>query len=64
MTEVHRVSREIGGRTLTLETGRIAKQADGAVLVSYGETVVLVAAVVAAPRHGRSGFLPPECRLP
>jgi polyribonucleotide nucleotidyltransferase len=59
MTEVHRVSREIGGRTLTLETGRIAKQADGAVLVSYGETVVLVAAVVAAPRPtGEVGFFP------
>jgi polyribonucleotide nucleotidyltransferase len=59
MTEVHRVSREIGGRTLTLETGRIAKQADGAVLVSYGETVVLVAAVVADPRPmGEVGFFP------
>ncbi|MCU0914634.1 MAG: polyribonucleotide nucleotidyltransferase [Planctomycetes bacterium] len=50
MTDVQRVSREIGGRTLTLETGRIARQADGAVLVTYGETVVLVAAVVADPR--------------
>jgi polyribonucleotide nucleotidyltransferase len=59
MTEVHRVSREIGGRTLTLETGRIAKQADGAVMVSYGETVVLVAAVVAAPRPtGEVDFFP------
>jgi polyribonucleotide nucleotidyltransferase len=59
MTEVHRVSREIGGRTLTLETGRIAKQAHGAVLVSYGETVVLVSAVVAAPRQtGEVGFFP------
>jgi len=59
MTDVHRVSREIGGRTLTLETGRIAKQADGAVMVQYGETVVLVAAVVAAPRPtGEVGFFP------
>jgi len=59
MTDVHRVSREIGGRTLTLETGRIAKQADGAVMVSYGETVVLVAAVVAAPRPtDEVGFFP------
>src|SRR3974390_1556163 len=59
MTEVHRVSREIGGRTLTLETGRIAKQADGAVLVSYGDTVVLVTAVVAAPRQTEdAGFFP------
>ncbi|WP_395825713.1 polyribonucleotide nucleotidyltransferase [Elstera sp.] len=34
-----------GGRTLTLETGRIARQADGAVLVTYGETTVLCTAV-------------------
>ncbi|MCX5647418.1 MAG: polyribonucleotide nucleotidyltransferase [Phycisphaerae bacterium] len=59
MTEVRRVSREIGGRTLTLETGRIAKQASGAVMVWYGDTVVLVAAVVAAPRDtGEVGFFP------
>lgn len=37
----------LGGRTLTLETGRMAKQASGAVLVTYGETVVLVTATVA-----------------
>jgi len=44
---------------LTLETGRIARQADGAVMVSYGETVVLVAAVVAAPRSAEDvGFFP------
>src|SRR5262245_37549048 len=35
----------LGGREFTIETGRIAKQADGAVLVSQGETVVLVTAV-------------------
>lgn len=44
---------------MTLETGRIARQADGAVMVSYGETVVLVAAVVAAPRSAEDvGFFP------
>jgi len=59
MTGVHSVSREIGGRTLTIETGRIAKQAHGAVMVSYGETVVLVTAVVAAPRQmDEVGFFP------
>jgi len=59
MTGLQTVSREIGGRTLTLETGRIARQADGAVMVSYGETVVLVAAVVAAPRSAEDvGFFP------
>jgi polyribonucleotide nucleotidyltransferase len=39
-----RVSREIAGRTLTLETGRMAKQADGAVLATYGETTLLATA--------------------
>ncbi len=39
-----RVSTEIGGRTLVLETGRLAKQSDGAVYVQYGDTAVLVAA--------------------
>ena len=35
----------VGGKTLTIETGRLAKQASGAVLVTYGESVVLVTAV-------------------
>jgi len=39
-----RVSREIAGRTLTLETGRMAKQADGSVLATYGETTLLATA--------------------
>jgi polyribonucleotide nucleotidyltransferase len=39
------VAIEVGGRKLKLETGEIAKQAGGAVLVSYGDTVVLVTAV-------------------
>lgn len=43
-----RVETEIGGRLLSLETGRVAKQADGAVWVRYGDTVVL-ATVVASP---------------
>ncbi len=40
----HEVSLELGGRTLTLETGRVAKQANGAIWARYGDTVVLVAA--------------------
>jgi polyribonucleotide nucleotidyltransferase len=39
-----RVQREIGGRTLILETGRMARQADGAVVAYYGDTVVLATA--------------------
>lgn len=50
------VSREIGGRTLSFETGRIAKQADGAVWVRYGDTIVLVTAVSATPREGIDFF--------
>jgi polyribonucleotide nucleotidyltransferase len=40
-----RESIELGGRKLSIETGRMAKQADGAVVLTYGETVVLVTAV-------------------
>ena len=49
---------EIGGRTFAIETGRMAKQADGAVTVRYGDTVVLVTAT--ADRKERVGidFLP------
>ncbi|MCX5896759.1 MAG: polyribonucleotide nucleotidyltransferase [Proteobacteria bacterium] len=55
MTE--RVTITWGGRTLTLETGRLAKQANGAVLVTYGESVVLVSAVTSrTPREGRDFF--------
>jgi polyribonucleotide nucleotidyltransferase len=58
MTGVHTVSREIAGRTLTIETGRIARQAHGAVIVRYGETLVLVTAVVAPPRAEAVDFFP------
>jgi polyribonucleotide nucleotidyltransferase len=50
------VSREIGGRTLTLETGAIAKQAGGAVLATYGGTTVLGTVVRAGPREGIDFF--------
>ena len=44
------VSREIGGRTLTLETGKMAKLADGAVIARYGDTMVLASAQSASAR--------------
>ncbi len=48
---------EWGGRKLVLETGKIARQADGAVLVSYGDTVVLCTAVgVRTPKPGQDFF--------
>ncbi|MBV8792906.1 MAG: polyribonucleotide nucleotidyltransferase [Pseudolabrys sp.] len=58
MFDTHRVELDWGGRKLTLETGRIARQADGAVLATYGETTVLASVVAAkAPREGVD-FLP------
>lgn len=54
----HQVEVEVGGRKLSLETGRVAKQADGAVVARYGDTVVLVTACMAPePVEGRD-FLP------
>src|SRR6202162_2531173 len=58
MFDMHRVELDWGGRKLVLETGRIARQADGAVLATYGETTVLATAVAAkTPREGVD-FLP------
>ena len=45
MTEKQVFTTELGGRPLTVEIGQLAKQANGAVLVRYGDTVVLTAAV-------------------
>jgi polyribonucleotide nucleotidyltransferase len=58
MFDVKRVEKKIGGHTLSIETGKVAKQADGAVMVQYGETVVLVTAVTAPPRFDDIDFLP------
>src|SRR4249920_2085288 len=61
MFNIHRVQLDWGGRQLTLETGRLARQADGAVFASYGDTTV-IATVVAAkqPKEGLD-FLPLTC---
>src|SRR5215831_12778974 len=53
----HQVSIEVGGRILVLETGKIAKQANGAVTARYGDTVVLVTACMASKPNDRD-FLP------
>jgi polyribonucleotide nucleotidyltransferase len=53
----HNVSASIGGQDLIIETGKLAKQADGAVTVRYGETVVLVTAVASpGPKEGLDFF--------
>ncbi|MEO8478461.1 MAG: polyribonucleotide nucleotidyltransferase, partial [Gemmatimonadota bacterium] len=54
---MHRIETEYAGRPLILETGRLAKQAAGSVLVTYGETVVL-AAVTVSPNISHLPFFP------
>ena len=54
--KVERVEMDLGGRTLSIETGKVAKQADGAVWVQYGETIVLGTVVRASPREGIDFF--------
>ena len=58
MFDIHRVELDWGGRKLVLETGKIARQADGAVVATYGESKVLATVVAAKePREGVD-FLP------
>ena len=58
MFDIHRVELDWGGRKLVLETGKIARQADGAVVATYGESTVLATVVAAKePREGID-FLP------
>jgi len=51
-------STEIGGETLSLQTGKVAKQASGAVMVQYGETIALVTVVSAKDERPDVDFLP------
>jgi len=55
---VKKVELEFHGRPLSIEIGRMAKQADGAALVTYGETVVLVTAVAAKDLKLDTDFFP------
>ena len=55
---LHRREIHVGSRTITLETGKLAKQADGAVIVRSGDTVVLVTACRAASAREGIDFLP------
>src|SRR5580693_8166763 len=53
----HQVSVEVGGRPLILETGKIAKQANGAIMARYGDTIVLTTACMSTAANDRD-FLP------
>jgi polyribonucleotide nucleotidyltransferase len=54
----HQLTTEVNGRTLRIETGRVAKQATGAVWVQYGETIVLVTVVSTQDVREGIDFLP------
>ncbi len=58
MFDIHRVEIEWGGRKLKLETGHMARQADGAVLASYGDTSVLATVVYARQQKPGQDFFP------
>ena len=58
MFDIKKVEIEWGGKTLTLETGRVARQADGAVLATLGETVVLCAVTAAKNVKEGQDFFP------
>jgi ribonuclease PH len=58
MFDMKKVEIEWGGKTLTLETGRVARQADGAVLATLGETVVLCAVTAAKNVKPGQDFFP------
>ncbi|WP_332059794.1 polyribonucleotide nucleotidyltransferase [Bartonella sp. CB74] len=58
MFKTHKIEIEWAGRPLTLETGKIARQADGAVIATYGETVVLATVVSAKSPKPDQDFFP------
>jgi polyribonucleotide nucleotidyltransferase len=58
MFKIHTVETEIGGKTLKLETGHVARQADGAVIATLGETVVLCAVTAAKSVKPGQDFFP------
>src|SRR5919202_5106089 len=61
MFDIHRVALDWGGRQLVLETGKVARQADGAVLAKYGDTTVLATVVSAKEPKEGIDFLPLTC---
>jgi polyribonucleotide nucleotidyltransferase len=61
MFDIHREELDWGGRKLVLEAGKIARQADGAVFASYGETTVLATVVAAKKPKEGIDFLPLTC---
>ena len=58
MFKIHKEELEVNGKKLTLETGKVARQADGAIIASLGETVVIVTAVGAKKLNDGQDYFP------
>jgi len=58
MFSIHKVEKQIAGKTISLETGLIARQAHGAVVAQLGQTMVLAAVVTAPPRSDDVDYFP------
>ncbi len=54
----HKLQIDLGGRPFSIETGKVARQANGSVMVQYGETVVLVTAVTSEKKREGLDFIP------
>src|SRR5487761_712010 len=54
----HKITAQIGDKSITIESGKLAKQADGAVTIQMGETIVIVAAVAATKAKEGQDFFP------
>src|SRR5262245_18555176 len=60
-SEIQKMSLNLGGREFSFETGKIARQADGAVVVRYGDTVVLATACANLQPKANASFFPLTC---
>jgi polyribonucleotide nucleotidyltransferase len=58
MFKIHKEELEVNGKKLTLETGKIARQADGAIIATCGETVVIATVVGAKKLRDGQDFFP------
>ena len=58
MFKIHKEELEINGKKLTLETGKVARQADGAIIATSGETVVIATVVGAKKLRDGQDFFP------
>ena len=56
MFKINKEELEVNGKKLTLETGKVARQADGAIIATLGETVVIATAVGAKVAEGQDYF--------